>query len=501
MASQNSNITAVHFSLIFFVMLSIILGVVAYMKSDEASRLIADGKKNETELTSVKADRDNYAETLSAVTTQAGYPGKADLKKPNEDTVLPAMKAEIAKLGDNAQSLRQALYQKLTELDRVQAQLKAATDQYAQDKNTLTQQKTAAETRATAAEKARDDERARVAGIEKAKEEAIKAKQKEVDDANVVIRQKDKQLQDQKIAHEEVVKKFEEQVRLLQTVVAQKQKQIDDLQNVSFERADGHVRVVDSSTKLVWIDLGSEDGLPERMSFSVYSQSHHGIARGRAGIKGKIEITRIVGAHLSQARILDNDPYDPIRAGDPIYTPLWRAGTTETFAFVGILDLDKDGSDDRDVLFRVVKAAGATVSNDVDAQGVRHGSGLTTNDKFLVQGEIPDPQKTADPKERKTRNDIAKAANVILNEAKDRGVRVVKLSDFLAYMGYKADRRLWRPGDLGKRNLKAGAHSTTIDEVVGRRESSGQTSGLFSKRKTFTNRQSSGQTSKLYKGK
>ena len=42
MASSNSNITAVHFSLIFFVMLSIILGVVSYLKINEAAEKRAE---------------------------------------------------------------------------------------------------------------------------------------------------------------------------------------------------------------------------------------------------------------------------------------------------------------------------------------------------------------------------------------------------------------------------------------------------------------------------
>ncbi len=498
MASQNSSITAVHFSLIFFVMLSIILGVVSYMKIEEASRLQADMKKKDQEAATVKQDRDNNADTLTAFQKEAGYPGKADLKNPEKDVALAAIKADIAKLGDNTSNLRLAVFQRSIELQRLNTELNQEKKNYAQEKQSLLQQKNAAETQAKSDRAKLNAESARVAGIEKAKEEAIAAKQKELDDLNVTVRQLEKKNQDLVIAHEETVKKFEEKVRILQTVVAQKQKQIDELQSVSFERADGNVRWVDNSTKLVWINLGSADRLPERMSFSVYSQTHHGIARGREGIKGKIEITRIRGPHLAEARILENDPYDPIRAGDPIYTPLWRAGATESFAFVGILDLDGDGSDDRDVLHRIVKSAGATISNDIDANGVRHGNGLSSNDKFLVQGTIPDPQKTADPKERARRNAIAKAAGVILEEAKNRGVRIIKLSDFLAYIGYKANRRLWRPGDLGKRNLKAGSHSTTIDEVVGRRESSGQTSGLFSKRKTYGKRQSSGQTSKIF---
>ena len=56
--------------------------------------------------------------------------------------------------------------------------------------------------------------------------------------------------------------------------------------------------------------------------------------------KAAIEVTRIVGPHLSGARILNHDPKRPIAKGDFVYTPLWKPGRIEKYSFVGFIDFD-----------------------------------------------------------------------------------------------------------------------------------------------------------------
>ena len=123
---------------------------------------------------------------------------------------------------------------------------------------------------------------------------------------------------------------------------------------------------------------------------------------------------------------------------------------------------------------------------------------MTQNGKCLVVGTIPEPQETADPKEREIRSKMSKALYAIEQEAKNKGVRKVRLADFLLYIGFKADRRLWRPGDLSKRTLKAGARSTAVNQIIGRRQSSGQISGIYTKRGRIRQPVSSGQVSKRF---
>jgi hypothetical protein len=87
----------------------------------------------------------------------------------------------------------------------------------------------------------------------------------------------------------------------------------------------------------------------------------------------------------------------------------------------------------------------------------------------------------------------------LVSEARQRGVRLVNLDDFLAYIGYVPKRRLFLPGDPNNRfNLKAGARSASIEEPMGDRTSSGQVSGAYSRNRRLKQPSASGQTSKLF---
>jgi hypothetical protein len=514
MASSGNSNTAVHVSMIILVMISIVLGVLAYLKGNEAAELRKSSTDKANEARKNKEEWDKAAEELRATKSKIGYPQQTPAAgQGGKDTTIAQIDADLKAYGDsNATTLKAALFQKLLEIDKLKRDLKAAQASFDDSKTKLEQEK---KTLYDSIHSTQKDANNRAIGyVEKLKEEAAKVLKIETDakkaiaewktlydksqtDFNAMRKAKD----DADAAHKEQVARFEKEVKTLQQTVAQQLQKIDDLQKVSFERADGFVRQVDHSTKLVWINLGSEDRLPDRLTFSVYSQSHHGIARGHQDIKGSIEITRIIGPHMAEARILKNDIYNPIHAGDPIYTPLWSPGVTESFAFSGIMDVDGDGKGDRDLLHSILKAAGAKISNEVDDNGVRHGTGLTNADKFLVLGTIPDPQEAADVKERERRKKLSEQHEKIETEAKNNGVRVIRLADFLAYIGFKADRRLWRPGELSKRKLKAGAASASVNQTVGRRQSSGQTSGLYNKRGRVRQATSTGRTSKLFGGK
>jgi len=513
MASSGNNITAVHFSLIFFVMLSIILGVVAYLKINETAELRKSSTEQSNEARKNKTEWDKAAEEKRAIQNAAGYPeATTPAGAGGQDSPQARMQVDLKMYGDNATTLKAALWQKLQDIDKLKADLKAAQASFDDTKTKLEQEKKTLYD--SIHSPARDANNRPIGYVEKLKEEAAKVMKIENDAKKAIAEwqtlydksQRDfaamrKAKDDADAANKEQVAKFEKAIKDLQNTVAVQLQKIDDLQKVSFERPDGVIHQVDHSTKLVWINLGSEDRLPERMAFSVYNQAHHGIARGTQDIKGSIEISRIRGSNMAEARILKNDPYNPIRAGDPIYTPLWSPGVTESFAFSGILDVDGDGKSDRDLLHRLVKAAKAKISNEVDDNGVRHGTGLTNADKFLVLGTVLDPQETADAKERARRTKLSDAHLKIESEAKNNGVRVIRLPDFLAYIGFKSDRRLWRPGELSKRTLKAGAASATVNEAVGRRQSSGQTSGIYTKRGRVRQSSSTGRHSKIFGGR
>jgi hypothetical protein len=245
--------------------------------------------------------------------------------------------------------------------------------------------------------------------------------------------------------------------------------------NGGFEIPDGIIRWIDRLGKKVWINLGEADGLKPRTTFNVYKKTSRGIGRGaekravgREDIKGTIEVTRILEPNLSEARILTEDLYSPIAAGDPIYSPLWNPGRGEAFSIIGIMDLNGDDKDDRDLLKEAVATAGAVIDNEVDEKGELFINGkkpeeykprITEKTKFLVIGKIPEVADTADPEEIQTILKINGIRKDMEDAARERGVRIVSLSDFLSYIGYKSQRRLSVPGGESPYKLKSGSTS------------------------------------------
>jgi hypothetical protein len=171
------------------------------------------------------------------------------------------------------------------------------------------------------------------------------------------------------------------------------------------------------------------------------------------------------------------------------------------------MDLDGDGKDDRDLLREAVATAGATIDNDVDEKGELWINGkkpdepkprVTEKTKFVVIGKIGEIADTTDPDEQAIITKIAGLRKELEDAARERGVRVLSLSDFLVYIGYKQQRRLFVPGGDVPYKLKSGSHSASVNEGSGSsRKSSGTTSGSYSgdkstKPKTFSGGNTSG---------
>ena len=79
--------------------------------------------------------------------------------------------------------------------------------------------------------------------------------------------------------------------------------------------------------------------------------------------------------------------------------------------------------------------------------GERLGEEITSEYKFVVLGDLGDPLKESDPQKRAQIQRVQTLAQDLKKEAQQSGVRVITMNDFLSYMGYKPQRRLWRPGE------------------------------------------------------
>ncbi len=281
-------------------------------------------------------------------------------------------------------------------------------------------------------------------------------------------------------------------------------------EDLKFERPDGSLLFVDQNAELCTIDLGILDDLMVGTTFSVYTKANSGVGRKQSDkdIKGKIEVVELLDSHLAKVRIVEQKLGDPLAAGDPIYSPLFWPGQKLQIAVVGMLDFDGNPGSDRMEFNRIVKNTGAEIVLQINDEGGvegRDGEELTPADidrtltsavRFLVIGDLGN-EETADTAQKSIYNTIRARKEEMKDAAESNGVYVLDLASFLEYTGYTSKRLVFTPTKKYPGILPNGAKSLSVNGSLGRRESSGTTSGAFTtrRRKPLV---STGSTSKLY---
>ena len=487
----------------------VILGTLVYMDQKSLREMRTENVKSNADRTKVegleRAVRENF-EDLKKLTGNPGDDyGLGD--DGNVSKVRGMNLADIRKAGVAEETHKAAINTLVTRANELERERdKIRTDLEALQKNLLdlrNQYQVQVDTQSGARSKAEGDLSAQI----KNKDEEVRVKQKRIDELTTAANEAAAELENEKAARAAEVKKLENDMATVKKINIRLTEEINKITKTSFEVADGEVRWVDHQNGRVWINLGEADNLPKRMTFSVYTKNHNGVARGSDDIKGAIEVTRIIDAHTAEARIIKDELYQPIAKGDPIFTPIWSPGRKENFSFVGIIDLDGDGKSDRQKLHELVAAAGATIDNEVDDDGKRirymkfpndfidHGEGvpgIDVNTKFLVLGEIPDIALAAKDEDKDRIGRILKHRKTLGDEAQQQGVRIVNLNDFLSWIGYQPQRKLFVPGAEKGYDLKAGQRPAPIDTRANR------VSGAIGDKKRIKPSTSSGQTSPLF---
>ena len=535
MAAASNKPGAVHYALIIFVMMSVILGITTYMFHREYSDRAAAIFKLETDAGTQKAIIKKYDDEIQALKNQTGNKGFEvifDSANPdNATSVVGASKADMLKNGkDLAGTNYQQTLQKLREaLDASSADVGSKTAQIAALQKDLNDQRTRlstqVDTHRTAQEKAEADLRNLVAK----RDEMLNAKQTEIDRFKADVNQLTGELAQEKEARDK------ERVKA-QSDLAQLEKRIDILQDknnvlsgVRFEQADGSIAGVNTTSKTVLIDLGEADQLKKGMTFSIYPKDNRALGAELdelkanvdqayadqkigvgerddrkqvldfTGMKGKIAVTRLLGPHSAEARIIEEDLYRPMVRGDVIYTPTWSPGLVEKISIIGDIDLDGDGKSDREQFRQFLAVSGVVIDNEVNDAGERLPAGgkITVQTKFLVLGNIPDRADVVVENEKARVDKILEHQKEMYKEARANGVRVVKLNDFLAHVGFEAKRRMFRPGDNVPYTLKEGGLKPNVNAPLGDNSNS---KDVFRPR-SVPQQQSTGTTSKLFGGK
>jgi hypothetical protein len=424
MARENQGL---QIALIVFVMLAIILGVTTYLcfrKWDDADKAkevanAAAGKK--------EADARNATEAAEALKTMIGVAKTEDIL-----TIKDTFKKDMDRYGvaypeqDRLyRSLLEKMYntinQKSTDLTDAKAEIPKREDEYKKGLDAKEAQVTEFRNSRDAANADLDSERtkfqtdvARIAGEKTRLQESLQTARKEAKE------RLDKINEDLKVAEEK--RKSLEGRNEDQAVMIERFKG-----GLMVGEANGEITWVDQRNGTVWINLGRDDGLMRQVTFSVYPFDITDMTAPGAN-KGKIEVTEILGPHLAQARITQDEIPRPILIKDKIYTPLWCPGERRHFALAGLMDLDGDGRSDLEMLKSIIAANGGVVDCYIDDAGKPHGE-LTPNTNSLILGKRP-TDKEADAR-------MVEAFTKVLKEADQLRLAKVQLADLLQRMGWR----------------------------------------------------------------
>ncbi len=511
MAAAPSKPVGYQVSVIILSLIVVVLGTILYMEIKNSRQLQvardksdADRKKVEAALTTRDTEYDDLKKLVGNQYEVHGLGEDGDTGKVHGATLADIQKADVAELTTKS-AISKLLQQRVDLTDKL--------DKQRQNYETLNASFLALdakhEKRVAIHDKARQDAEDEKMGLIKTKEELVRSMERDIAKLRGEYNELQKEVDDERAARAKEVKEAKVEHDKLVKINEKLTDELKKLTQSSFDVADGQIRWVDNQNGLVWINLGEADNLRKRTTFSVYTKSHHGVARGSEDIKGAIEVTRIIDAHTAEARIIKDELYQPIAKGDPIFTPLWSPGRTEGFSFVGIIDLDGDGKSDRQRLHELISAAGASVDNEVDDDGKRirytkfptafvehdeNTPGIDVNTKFLVIGNIPDPTLAVKEEDKEKIARISNHRKKLLEEARLQGVTWVSLNDFLSWIGYQPQRRLFQPGTEGY-PLNAGKRAAPVDKI-----SSKVSGAMTGGEKRIKPQTSTGKTSPLFQG-
>lgn len=420
-------------ALIVFVILTLFLGVLAflfYKQWDEASkRALAaeqEAKKNAEAARNTLSENERLKEYLGVPPTmqveEIGEEVRRDFETyaPQFPGETRTYRAVVEYLGKTLRSRDEALAAAMAENDQLKNQIR----QLEASKAPLVDQ-----------ERARaDDANNQLAAERKKFNEARQRLQDQAQQLQVRLDTVQKEA-DQRVQAAEA--KLAEEQKKLQTTLSLLRDRTETLRRVTeptFERPDGVVRWVNQRTRTVWINLGRADGLQRQTTFAVYPSTAMDV--GKAERKGSIEVTEILGDHLAEARILEDNPADPIMPGDFVHTPVWTPGERQRFALADGMDIDGDGRSDLDLVISIIQLNGGIVDCYLDDEGNKTGE-ITSQTRYLVLGVEPD-EKASDAR-RKARTELLRTADVY-------GLTKIGLKELLGRMGWSQQTPVVRYG-------------------------------------------------------
>lgn len=181
-----------------------------------------------------------------------------------------------------------------------------------------------------------------------------------------------------------------QRVTSLTGIVETQRQELTRLRSDRFENVQGEIAYVvppGQTGQMVLINLGSADQLRLGVQFGVIDATELNVEQAEQ--KASIQVTKILGPHSAQARVLGGISYkNPLVKGDKIYSPFWAPGRPVNIALAGDIDLNGDGRSNIAELKSMIEIAGAKVVASLSPAGELTGK-LDSSIRFLVVGDQP----------------------------------------------------------------------------------------------------------------
>jgi hypothetical protein len=230
---------------------------------------------------------------------------------------------------------------------------------------------------------------------------------------------------------------FTRKQELQTTIIRELRDRLEQNENI-LDRPDGTITYVDYEQRQVLVDVTRRMGARPQQKMTIFDAASPGIPTEKP--KGTIMLTKI-GETSSVATIVKtNNPIDPIRIGDIVYSPAWSPNVPMRFALIGKMDVNRDDRDDREELKRMIQEAGGVVDFDLPPPEVGKKSGVLSPriDWYVIDKRMPLRQvfseKSSEGDARRAQHE--KEIGEVIKEARLNGIRPMLIERLLAYLGY-----------------------------------------------------------------
>ncbi|MCD4832115.1 MAG: hypothetical protein K8R02_10000 [Anaerohalosphaeraceae bacterium] len=208
-------------------------------------------------------------------------------------------------------------------------------------------------------------------------------------------------------------------------------------EDVAAYKPDGNIITIETSSNIVFLNIGSKDKVYPGLTFSVYDRNAPIPTDG----KGKAEIEVFdVDQNTSVARIMKSAKRNPIMEDDIIVNLIWDSRATNSFVVAGEFDFDGDGAVDSDGTTKVKQL--------IENWDGRVETAVTIDTDFVVLGSPPRLLSKpgydvieSDPMAMDKYEDSLKAYDAyreVKLQAKDLYVPVFGIRRFFNFIGYES---------------------------------------------------------------